>query len=263
MTHVWPVFGEAPVPSTVSSYWRPEGVVFIFDSFLSAATAGFAVAGFSSARAGSARETAKEHARRIFEIRIELSLSFIESFRAAQFTAASRKSRTPRVARRRPSSLGRSVSSRGLRWAESRGCAARRLGDERERGRFVHQADLAFRALSRGRVEIDPAFEDDAMEVRDERSGVARRVGTPCRGIVLAHPLEEQAWATLPVEDGALVRAIVRPVVGNADLGVREKELADERVEGEPVPRAPFGVNERRGRAVEEIPGDDLLEGEM
>ena len=57
------------------------------------------------------------------------------------------------------------------------------------------------------------------MEVRDERSGVARRVGTPCRGIVLAHPLEEQAWATLPVEDGALVRAIVRPVVGNADLG--------------------------------------------
>src|ERR1039457_520331 len=77
MTHVWPVFGEAPVPSTVSSYWRPEGVVFIFDSFLSAATAGFAGAGVSSARAGSARETAKEHARRIFEIRIELSLSFI------------------------------------------------------------------------------------------------------------------------------------------------------------------------------------------
>src|ERR1039457_6431865 len=99
MTHVWPVFGEAPVPSTVSSYWRPEGVVFIFDSFLSAATGGFAGAGFSSARAGSAREAAKEHARRIFEIRIELSLSFIESFRAAQFTAASRKSRTPRVAR--------------------------------------------------------------------------------------------------------------------------------------------------------------------
>src|SRR5664279_1616504 len=124
MTHVWPVFGEAPVPSTVSSYWRPEGVVFIFDSFLSAATAGFAGAGFSSARAGSAREAAKEHARRIFEIRIELSLSFIESFRAAQFTAASRKSRTPRVARRRPSSLGRSASSRGSRWAESRGCAA-------------------------------------------------------------------------------------------------------------------------------------------
>src|ERR1017187_7873843 len=81
ITHVWPVFGEAPVPSTVSSYWRPEGVVFIFDSFLSAAAAGAAGAVFSSARAGSARNTAQEQAAKIHETaepRMPLLLMLIE-----------------------------------------------------------------------------------------------------------------------------------------------------------------------------------------
>src|ERR1017187_7593902 len=191
MTHVWPVFGEAPVPSFVSSYWRPEGVVFICDSFFPAATAGVAGAGFSSARAGSAREATKEHARRIFEIRIELSLPFmgLSGRRSLPRRHGSHAGLEPfHVALRTQVDRCPVVVRGGTNLEDAppavAGCAPRRLGDERERGRFVHQADLAFGALSRGRVEIDPAFEDDAVEVRDERSGVARRVGTPRSGVV-------------------------------------------------------------------------------
>src|SRR5450759_2162266 len=68
MTHVWPTFGEAPVPSFVSSYWRPEGLVFIFDSFLSAAagTGFFSSAGAENVR--SAKAAPVSRADRIFFI---------------------------------------------------------------------------------------------------------------------------------------------------------------------------------------------------
>src|ERR1035437_10161324 len=55
MTHVWPVFGEAPAPSFVSSYWRPEGVVFICDSFF-AAVALFSSAGAENVRRANAAQ---------------------------------------------------------------------------------------------------------------------------------------------------------------------------------------------------------------
>src|SRR6266545_318383 len=52
MTQVWPVLGWAPVPTFVSSYWRPLGVFCIFDSpFFSFSPPAFA---FSSPDAGSA-----------------------------------------------------------------------------------------------------------------------------------------------------------------------------------------------------------------
>src|ERR1017187_5179163 len=151
MTHVWPVFGEAPVPSTVSSYWRPEGVVFIFDSFLSAAAAaGTAGAGFLSARVGGARDAAQGQegeGHETAEPRTPLLLMLIEFFipfsenllRTSQSIAVARRRRTPRVARHRPSSPGRSASSRGSPWGRWRGCAAcrrwRRPGPPRRRAR--------------------------------------------------------------------------------------------------------------------------------
>src|SRR5262244_722495 len=51
MTQVCPVFGAAPVPTFVSSYWRPLGVFVILDSFsvLSCESAGPAASRIAAA----------------------------------------------------------------------------------------------------------------------------------------------------------------------------------------------------------------------
>ena len=51
--------------------------------------------------------------------------------------------------------------------------AARLLGDQRQRRPFVEGAELPLRALAVGRVEEDPAVEQVAVKVRDQRSHVA------------------------------------------------------------------------------------------
>src|SRR4030095_12464811 len=57
MTQVWPGLGEAPVPSLMSSNWRPLGVFCILDSpFCAASGAGVGLT--SSARAGATTRAA-------------------------------------------------------------------------------------------------------------------------------------------------------------------------------------------------------------
>src|SRR5262245_49039476 len=64
MTQVWPFCGEAPVPTLVSSYWRPLGVFVIWDSlFFSVPAAGVGLG--SSARANAAGTAARSATERI------------------------------------------------------------------------------------------------------------------------------------------------------------------------------------------------------
>src|SRR5262245_33918127 len=70
MTQVWQGFGEAPVPSLMSSYWRPLGVFCILDSpFCAASCADVGLT--SSATAGAvasatANAAAESRAKRFF-----------------------------------------------------------------------------------------------------------------------------------------------------------------------------------------------------
>src|SRR5512139_901014 len=101
MEQVCPVFGLSPVPTFVSSYSRPDGVLIIFDSFFSAGAGGFA---FSCAGAGAVQRTAATPERRrdasFFIVRIFLS-SRSAPGAAAESSAASRPQRAGRRGRPR------------------------------------------------------------------------------------------------------------------------------------------------------------------
>src|SRR6185436_13246178 len=67
--------------------------------------------------------------------------------------------------------------------AAGRRAGAGVLGDESQRVTLVEDAQLAgFPVRGRG-IEIDAALEQDPMEVRHERAGVAGRVGSPRRPV--------------------------------------------------------------------------------
>src|SRR5450631_983612 len=177
MTHFCAGFGEAPVPTTVSSYSRPEGVFVIFDSFLSAVAAVAGAAGlvFSSAQAGSARDSVARHARNNCNFRIDFSLSLFPSkkfffyfFRKIlllpnQSLPCARRGDVRvdarDVALRAQVNWCPLVVPRGMNVEDALpavgGGAARGLRDEREGRGLVHEADLALRALRGGRVEVD------------------------------------------------------------------------------------------------------------
>jgi hypothetical protein len=95
------------------------------------------------------------------------------------------------------------------------------------------------------------------VEIGDERSDVAdaERPAPAFQTTVAPHQLAN------PVVPMLLVRVVHREipaVVGRADVRVREKKLADRRVEGEAVRSLPRRVHEHRARPVEDIAGGNL-----
>src|SRR4249920_3879371 len=80
MTHVWPFWGDAPVPTLVSSYCRPLGVLVILLSlFLAASGAGV---GFGSwANAGAAKSAA---AKAVERSRVVVFVMVFDSFLAPE-----------------------------------------------------------------------------------------------------------------------------------------------------------------------------------
>src|SRR4029077_10884471 len=82
MTQVWPALGEAPVPSLMSSNWRPLGVFCILDSpFCAASGAGVGLT--SSATAGATTRAATSAAAENRERFIIVFSPFWPSDRAA------------------------------------------------------------------------------------------------------------------------------------------------------------------------------------
>ena len=99
------------------------------------------------------------------------------------------------------------------------------------------------------------------MDVDDEGPRVARGEGTAARGVARAERLDEAARPLGPRGEEPLVAGVVGAAPRDPDVGVREEELADAGVEREALDarlRA-GGVDEHRGRAVDEVARDDLL----
>ena len=159
--------------------------------------------------------------------------------------------RRPLVQRRR-----RDVQHRPL---ARRGDAAGLLGDERQRVRLVHQPQLAVRVARVRRVDVDPALDQVAVEVRHERADVARRVRPARRRVLGLHPLDVLLQAAAPRVVVALVGRVHAARLGRADAGVRQQELADRGVEREAVDARPSGVDQHRRGAVEDVARRDLL----
>ena len=97
------------------------------------------------------------------------------------------------------------------------------------------------------------------MEVRDQRANVAQAVWLPVMvlfgGEITEVALETVGEAlTVPHVD-AKDRAAARRL----DPGVRQNELSETRVKGEPVDLAPERIDEHGGGAVDDVPRRDLL----
>src|SRR5204862_7235152 len=73
-----------------------------------------------------------------------------------------------------------------------RGAAPRLLDDEGQGMTLVEQPDLSRRLSGRAvrGIEIDPAFDQDPVNVAHHRSGVARRIGPAARRTGLLQVLE-------------------------------------------------------------------------
>ena len=130
---------------------------------------------------------------------------------------------------------------------ENRAAAVRRrsaglLADERQRIRLVEQPQLAPRGLAVGGIHEDATGEQVAMEVGHQRADVAHVVG---RDPVLQAAVRE-GGASAPSDPVvpvpvALVDAVELPRCGVRMLRMRQQELADGRIEREPVhPAAPW-----------------------
>ncbi len=65
------------------------------------------------------------------------------------------------------------------------GLAARLFGQERHRVAFVQQAQLPLRVAGGAWVEVDAAFQQVAVEIRDQRADIARGVRALRRFILL------------------------------------------------------------------------------
>src|SRR5262244_1042365 len=107
MTQVWPVLGSGPVPTLMSSYWRPLGVFVILDSFFSV---------LSCERAGPAasRIAAAAHRYRaaVFFIRV-VPFWPPGGDAGGVYPPASGRRRTFRAPGREAASRARSASDRG------------------------------------------------------------------------------------------------------------------------------------------------------
>ena len=133
-----------------------------------------------------------------------------------------------------------------------------RLGDERERGRFVEHPQFALRVPAVAGIEEDAAIEQVAVEVRDQRAGVARAVGAVRRGVVDLEPVHVALGAIGPAEVVPLVDAVDPAARRGVNLGVGEQELADRGLEREAVHAVAGGVDQHGARAVHDVAGAQL-----
>src|SRR5947207_1240388 len=97
-----------------------------------------------------------------------------------------------------------------------------------------------------------------------ERTGPARRsaVSSTCRRWVDCTarlvPVDVAILAVVPAEEVALVHAVDAAALGNADVRVRQQELAEARLVREAVHAVARGVDQHRARPVHDVAGGEL-----
>src|SRR5690606_21309176 len=135
------------------------------------------------------------------------------------------------------------------------------FADEAERRGLIEEAQLAARVLRIGRVHEDPAVEERAVEVRDERTDVARGERLGVDPVETLQVIDQPALFLGPERVVPFVAAVdPLPRIRDPDVRVAEEELADRRVERESVHAVPGRVDEHRRRTVDDVPRRDLLE---
>ena len=135
--------------------------------------------------------------------------------------------------------------------------SSRLLGNERQRVGFVQQTELAARGLFVGGIAEHATTEQVAMEVGHERAHVAH-VQCLLLSVESAIAPHERAGGLRPI---LLVRVVHRQIsrpLGDADVGMRQQELANGRIEREAVRPLPRGVHHHGARAVEDVAGRHL-----
>ena len=123
---------------------------------------------------------------------------------------------------------------------------------------LIEQAQLAVRGVGAGRIDVDAALEQVAVEIRHQGADVAGGVGPVGRLVpllaifqVLLHPVRE-------LDVVALVDGVDLALLRDADVLVGEAEAADGRVIGEAVDPEARGVNQHGGGAVDHVTGGHL-----
>ena len=97
------------------------------------------------------------------------------------------------------------------------------------------------------------------MEVRDQGADVAGAVGAARVAVLVLEPIHVALHAVGPLEVVRLVHAVDAASVRRANARVREQELAQARLEGEPVDAVSRAVDEHGARAVEHVAGRHLM----
>ena len=128
------------------------------------------------------------------------------------------------------------------------------LNDERDGSALVQQAELAVDRLGVGGVAEDAAVENRAVHVGHHRANVAKAVGL---ARVVLKVLDVVLKPRVPQALVALVDRVDGAAGGNAEVSLREDELANGGVEGEAVDLVADGEDEVRGGAVHGVAGGD------
>jgi hypothetical protein len=138
------------------------------------------------------------------------------------------------------------------------GLTAGLFGQERHRVAFVQQAQLTLRVAGGAWVDVDAAFQQVAVEVRHQRTDVARGVRALRRFILLLAVFDVFLHAERELDVVAFVDGIHVAARREAHFLVGEAEHAQRRVISKGVDAVTGGVHQHGGRTVNHITRCDL-----
>src|SRR5919201_2350604 len=130
------------------------------------------------------------------------------------------------------------------RFVPGRGATSGLLHHEGKWRTFVGEAKLAIAMRGIGRVKIDAAIHQDAMQVGDQRAGIAQsQWASSCR-IAFFHIIDKLSHALRPLIIVPEIRAVITAAGRTLDIFVREKKLPQLTIERKAVDAMSRGVDQ-------------------